>query len=99
METNFTEEERYYQARKKVEEIKKFYQHLTIYLLSSPITIVVNIMTSPEYLWCIWSVLGWGVAIVLHAMKAFDYFPFFNKEWEDKKINELMVKDKKSKWE
>jgi len=95
METNFTEAERYYQAQKKVEEIKKFYQHLTVYLLCNPIVIVVNLITSPGYLWCIYSVIGWAIPIILHGLKAFEFSPFYNKEWEERKIREILEKENK----
>ncbi|PJJ07181.1 2TM domain-containing protein [Flavobacterium sp. 1] len=94
METNYAEEERYYQAQKRVQEIKKFYEHLTVYVLCNPIVIVVNLMTSPEYLYFWWSLLGWGIAIVLHGLKVFNFAPFFNKEWEERKVKELMEKEK-----
>lgn len=100
MEPNYDKGERYYQAQKRVDEIKKFYQHLTVYLLCNPIVIVVNLMTSPGYLWCIYSVVGWAIPILLHGLKAFDCFPFFNKEWEQQKINELLEKENtRQKWE
>ena len=100
MDTNYTEEERYYRAHKQVEELRKFYQHLTVYLLSNPILIVVNLMTSPGYLWFIWSLMGWGMAVVLHGLKAFGFAPFFDKEWEERKIKSILDKDNKTtKWE
>jgi len=101
METNYAEEERYYQAQKRVKEIRKFYEHLTVYLLCNPIVIVVNLMTSPGFLYFIFCLLGWGMAIVLHGLKAFDYAPFFNKKWEEQKIKEFMGKEEQSKntWE
>jgi fumarate reductase subunit C len=101
METNYTEAERYYQAHKKVKEIKEFYQHLTVYLLCNPVVIIVNLLTSPGYLYFWFSVLGWGVAIVLHGLKAFDRIPFFSKEWEERKIQEFLDKEKvrKNEWQ
>jgi hypothetical protein len=93
MEQNYTEAERYYQAHKRVKEIRDFYAHLAIYILCNPIVIVVNLMTSPGYLWCLYSVFGWALPIGLHAMKVFNYGPFFNKEWEERKIREIMEKD------
>jgi hypothetical protein len=101
METNYAEEERYYQAQKRVKEIRKFYEHLTVYLLCNPIVIVVNLMTSPGFLYFWFSLLGWGLAIVLHGLKAFDYAPFFNKKWEEQKIKEFMGKEEQSRntWE
>lgn len=94
MEANYIEEERYYQAKKKVTEIKKFYEHLMVYVLCNPIVIVVNLMTSPGYLYFIWCLLGWGMAIVLHGLTVFNYLPFFSKEWEERKMKEFMLKEK-----
>jgi len=54
MKPNYNEAERYYEAQKKVKEIRGFYEHLMVYILCNPIVIVVNLMTSPGYLWFIW---------------------------------------------
>lgn len=100
METNYKEAERYYRAHKKVEEIKKFYQHLMVYLLCNPIVIVVNLMTSPEFLYFWWCLLGWGIPIVLHGLKAFECALLFNKKWEEQKIKEILEKENNiQKWE
>lgn len=99
MENNFTEADRYYDAQKKVKEIRGFYEHLTVYVLCNPIVIIVNYMTSPEYLWWIWSVAGWGMAIILHGLKTFEYPPFFNKKWEQKKIQEILEKENQKRLE
>ena len=80
MEKNYAEGERYYQAQKRVKEIREFYEHLTVYVLVNPIVIVVNLMTSPGYLWFIWCLMGWGIAIVLHGLKVFSFPPFFSKK-------------------
>ncbi|SFC98134.1 2TM domain-containing protein [Flavobacterium phragmitis] len=100
MEKDFTEADRYYDAQKKVKEIREFYEHLTVYVLVNPIVIVVNLMTSPGYLWFLWCLMGWGMAIVLHGLKVFSLPPFFNKKWEERKIKEIMDKEKNRKtWE
>ncbi len=93
MKTDYTQEERYYQAQKRVEEIKIFYQHLTVYVICNPIVIVVNIITSPGYLWYLWCLFGWAVPIILHGLVVFNCFPFLNKEWEEKKIAEILDKE------
>lgn len=100
MEKDFTEADLYYDAQKKVKKIKEFYEHLTVYLLVNPIVIVVNVMTSPGYLWFIWCLMGWGMAVILHGLKVFSFPPFFNKKWEEKKIREILEKEKNKKtWE
>lgn len=97
MEPDYTEERRYHLAQKKVKEIKDFYQHLTIFILVTITLMVINLMTSPEYLWFIWCILGWGVGVIFHGLKVFGVSPFFNKEWEERKIREFIDKEKESK--
>nr|WP_199000260.1 2TM domain-containing protein [Flavobacterium sp. ASV13] len=100
MEPNYNEAERYYKAQKKVKEIREFYEHLTVYLLVNPIVIVVNIMTSPGYLWFIWCLMGWGIGLILHGLTVFNLPPFFDKDWEERKIKEILEKeDGKTTWE
>ena len=100
MEPNYIEAERYYKAQKKVKEIREFYEHLTVYLLVNPIVIVVNIMTSPGYLWFIWCLMGWGIGLILHGLTVFNLPPFFDKDWEERKIREILEKEgKKTTWE
>ena len=97
METNYQEEERYFQAKKRVEEIKGFYGNLIAYIAVNIGLMVINLLTSPEYLWFFWPMLGWGIGVLFHGMKVFNYMPFFGKEWEDKKIKEFMDKEEQSK--
>ena len=99
MGKDFTEANRYYDAQKKVKEIRGFYEHLTVYVLCNVIAIVVNLITCPEYLWFIWSVMGWSVAIILHGLKVFSLPPFFNKKWEVKKIREILENENQQRLE
>jgi len=101
METNYQEEERYFQAKKRVEEIKGFYGNLIAYIAVNIGLMVINLLTSPEYLWFFWPMLGWGIGVLFHGMKVFNYMPFLGKEWEEKKIKEFMDKEEQSKntWE
>lgn len=96
MKTNYNDEERYYQAHKRVEEIKGFYVHLAVYILCNPIVIVVNIMTSPEFLYFWFCLLGWGIAVALHGLTVFS----FGKAWQERKIKEILEKENnKQTWE
>jgi hypothetical protein len=87
------EEERYQEAKKRVEEIKGFYYHLVSYILVNSALAVINLVTSPEYLWFIWPIIGWGVGLVIHAFNVFS--GFWGKSWEERKIKEIMEKDKR----
>mgnify|MGYP000885646308 FL=1 len=101
MENNYQEEERYFKARKRVEEIKGFYGNLIAYVVVNVGLMVLNLLTSPGYLWFFFPMLGWGIGVLFHGMKVFNYMPFFGKDWEEKKIKEFMDKEEQSKktWE
>lgn len=96
MEINYNEQERYYQAKKRVEEIKGFYGNLIAYIIFNGFFLVLNLLTSPDHLWFFWPLLGWGLGVFFHGMKVFNYTPFFNKNWEERKIQEYMEKESQS---
>jgi hypothetical protein len=97
METNFTEEQRYYHAKKKVDSVKGFYHHLITYIVFNIFFLVFNLITSPNELWFYWPLLWWGVGVTSHGTRVFGYYPFFSKDWEERKIKDLMDKENKSK--
>ena len=63
--------EAYQKAKKKVEARLGSKAHLTVYLVVNAILVGVNLINSPEYLWFIWPLMGWGIAIFWHAMAVF----------------------------
>lgn len=93
METN-NDFERYQQAKKQVQEIKGFYGHLLGYIVVMVVIIYINLTYSPEILWFTWTMLGWGIGLFFHAMKVFNFFPFFNNDWESRKIKQFMEEEK-----
>lgn len=88
------DEERYIKAQKRVEEIKGFYGNLVSYILVNLMLMVINLVTSPAYLWFFWPLLGWGIGVAIHGLIVFNCLPFLGKEWEEQKIKEFMDKDK-----
>jgi hypothetical protein len=101
MENKYTEEERYFKAKKRVEEIKGFYGNLASFIAVNCFLIVLNLITSPQYLWFFWPLFGWGIGVLFHGLKVFNCMPFFGKNWEEQKIKEFMDKEKenRSNWE
>ncbi|MFH7006701.1 2TM domain-containing protein [Flavobacterium plurextorum] len=101
MEMKYSEEDKYFLAKKKVGDIKGFYGNLASYIFVNAILIFVNLYTSPEYLWFFWPLLWWGIGVVFHGLRVFDLFPVLGKDWEEKKIKEFMEKEKwnKNKWQ
>lgn len=89
---NPDENQAYTRAAKRVRELKSFYGNLISYCLVIPFLIFVNLSTSPEYHWFWWPMLGWGIGVASHALQTFG----IGREWEERKIKELMDKEKRN---
>ena len=48
------------------EERKKFIIHLAAYIIFIPFMTVLNIMFTPEKIWFIWPLIGWGSGVIIH---------------------------------
>ena len=87
------EQSRYQEAKKRVEEIRGFYFHLITYFIVNAVLIIINLRLSPEHLWFIWSIIGWGVGLIFHALSVFG--GLLGKSWEERKIKEIMEREKR----
>jgi hypothetical protein len=88
-------------AKERVEELKKFYSHLTTYILVISGLAVLNYWVNEfHYMWFLWAAFGWGIGMVSHALKTFRLNPFFGRNWEERKIKQFMEEDKNAtdKW-
>ena len=88
------EQARHQEAKKRVEEIKGFYFHHISYIIVNAVLVVINLLMSPEYLWFIWPIIGWGVALLIHAFTVFGNV--MGKSWEERKIKDIMENDKRN---
>ena len=93
MENFETEFERYRKAKKQVEEIKGFYIHLFSFVLGMGFMLYLNLKYSPKFLWIVWPLMGWSIGLFFHAAKAYNFFPFFSKDWEERKIKQFMEEE------
>jgi hypothetical protein len=95
MQIAFKEEQRFLIAKKRVAKIKGFYLHFSVYCLIIPLIIFANLKFEPHYHWFWFSVLGWGTGLIVHWANVFG-FPLLGigKKWEDKKIREIMKRNK-----
>jgi sensor histidine kinase YesM len=87
--TNYSENNAYHRAKKRVEQLKGFYGNLISYCCVIPILIFVNLTYMPKFQWFWFSALGWGFGLSMHAFQTFGY----GANWEEKKIQELLEKD------
>ena len=96
-------------AEKKVKEIKGFYSHLFLYFVVNLawvfVLLVSNEMSSysQDGFWGmgyghVAMALFWGLALLLHGILVFGKKLSFSKKWENRKIQELLNKEKQY-WE
>ena len=100
-------EQRSYQyriAQKRVKKIKDFYVHLLVYLFVNAAIIIVSsrdegllngLLDIKNYI----TAVLWGIGIFFHWWSVFGPDVFFGKQWEEKKIKEIMEKEKQRSWE
>lgn len=103
--TNLTPDEiKYQQALKRVKRIKGFYSHLMVYIVINTMLLIVkykNIDVNENF----WSwqtfntIFFWGIGLVAHGLSVFLPSFMMGKDWEERKIKELMEKEKSTKWE
>jgi sensor histidine kinase YesM len=94
METQniYNENLSYARAKERVEKLKGFYGNLISYCTVIPVLLFINLKTS-DFQWFWFPMLGWGFGLTMHAFETFGY----GKSWEERKINEILNKDKQTK--
>ena len=104
MENNYFEEERYERAKKRVKRITAFYSHLLVYVVINLIIVVVNIQQlAPGESYFKWqnftTLFFWGIGLLAHGLSVFMPYMILGRDWEERKIREIMEKERKNKWE
>lgn len=104
MDPNYKEEYHYKAAKKKVKDIKGFYTHFLVYLFVNIAILVMS--TREEGLFSglqdinnYYTALFWGIGVAAHWASVFGSNLILGKQWEERKIRELMNKEQQKKWE
>ncbi|MDN3618821.1 2TM domain-containing protein [Polaribacter undariae] len=103
MERDFTKEQNYIKAKKRVKAIKGFYVHLMVFVIVNIFIsgVVIFGLLQSNYsfydaitnfgVYSTW--LFWGIGMFFHWMGVFGFKSIgFGKDWEEKKIKEFMEK-------
>lgn len=69
-----------------IRSLRMFYIHLFFYVMIIALLFLINIMTSREYIWAVWPMLGWGVGVFLHGVTVLKPLRGFGAEWERKEF-------------
>lgn len=102
---NFNPDSKYELAYKQVKRIKGFYVHALVYAFVNIFLLVTSYYnfswrSSIFFGWENFSTpIFWGIGLAAHGLSVFGRDLIFGSDWEEKKIKELMDKDKNEKWE
>ena len=66
-------QEAYQKAKKRAEAKIGFKIHLIVYIVVIASLAIVNLSMSPEYIWFKWPLMGWGIAVIIHALSVFNF--------------------------
>ena len=96
MENYNQNEIKYLEAKKRVKRLKGFYIHATVYVLVNLFLIANNVQRGMSFsdINNYWTAIFWGVGLLGHALSVFLPNMIMGKDWEEKKIRELMDKNK-----
>lgn len=98
-QSNNNMEDKYNRARKRVEDLKEFYYNLMAYCLFVPFFIFINYKTYWAFHWFWFPIVGWGIGLSIHAYRVFVNNNLLGKNWEQRKIEQLMREEEEHRWE
>ena len=103
MEKDYKKEISYKAAQKRVKDIKGFYVHLIVYLFINTAILVVTtrgegLINGLGRLSSYSTIFFWGIGLFAHWASVFGPSFLFGKKWEERKIKELMDREKKQIW-
>ena len=85
-------------ALARARELKDFYKHLITYVLVCGLLVVIDLADSDVGAdtfvglnWAYWPIIGWGIAVLIHALSVF--LPF--RGWEERKAMQLYEKEQR----
>lgn len=95
---------KYERARKRMKEIKGFYIHALLFVLVNILLIIMKVIYGEhvvgepqikisQFL----TIILWGVGLLAHGLSVFLPNFIFGKNWEEKKIRELMERNRNLK--
>lgn len=108
---NYSKEEQYLKAKKRVDQLKGFYWHLASYIIVntfiSSVKVVSHVNNGETFAkaffdfgtFAVWFM--WGIGLAFHAFGVFGVRLVFGSNWEERKIKKFIKEEQEraSKWE
>lgn len=99
MENSIEDQIKRDKVTKKVKEMRGFYKHLTAYLAVNLFLLLIKVLNLKEhenfFIWGTFSTaIFWGIGLFFHWYSVFGADIVLGKDWEERKIKEMMEKNK-----
>ena len=76
-------------AWRKVKSLRLLYSHLSIFVFGNVVLLLIDVST-PGEVWFYKVLIGWGLLVGLHAAYTYELLPWSSRDWEQRKVRELM---------
>ena len=80
------EQEAFYFVRR----LRAFYLHLFRYIVVIMLLTVVNLIVSPHKLWVVGVIVGWGIGLLIHALRVFSPWQVLGPAWERAQVEKRL---------
>jgi hypothetical protein len=96
------EYKKFEKAKKKITQIKSFYNHAAVFVIINAVLLLSKhkmtvalfgegASVHPKAMnWIEWNIYIWGAGLLIHAIFVFGRVPFFVKKWEERQIKKYM---------
>ena len=83
---NAQNEQQEAEAFRYVRSLRRFYLHLFRYVVIVAALFAINLIVTPQRLWALWVMGGWGLGVLLHASRVFKPDWFLGPKWEREQV-------------
>jgi transcriptional regulator with XRE-family HTH domain len=73
-------------AFSEVREIRKFYASLMAYVIAISGLVAANLLLTPHFLWVLFPAGGWGLGLLIKALRVFHLIPWLGTDWEKRMV-------------
>ena len=74
---------------RKVKGLRLLYSHLSIFVFGNVALLLID-QATPGEAWFYKVLIGWGLLVGLHAAYTYELLPWSTRDWEQRKVRELM---------
>ncbi|HZW78696.1 MAG TPA: 2TM domain-containing protein [Flavobacteriaceae bacterium] len=89
--------EQYEYARRRIKQKKNLLRHFIIFIAGAIVFIVLDAFLNVGHKqlgenWYVWAILIWLFIFLVHILNVFIFNTFMGKEWEDRQLEKLKVR-------